>query len=215
MVKSLVVLSLLAAVPAFSGELLFQDPFQKSLKPGWSWIREDSSAWRLRDGALEIRIQPGNMWGPENSGKNVLIRSLPSSATGDLILTMIVENRPSGQYEQTDLVCYFDDSHMVKLGQELVDGKLSIVMGREEADKTRTIAIIPLATARVELRLRVRAGTVTGQFRPGATGEWQTAGTCDLPKQGPWKAAVQCYQGLHDQEHWSRIENFRVERASE
>ena len=27
---------------------------------------------------------------------------------------------------------------MVKLGQELVDGKLSIVMGREQADKTRT-----------------------------------------------------------------------------
>lgn len=38
---------------------------------------------------------------------------------------------------------------MAKLGQEMVDGKVSIVMGREEGDKTRTIVIIPLAASAV------------------------------------------------------------------
>jgi len=66
---------------------------------------------------------------------------------------MTVEHKPTHQYEQADLVCYFDDSHMAKIGEELVDGKLSIVMGREENDKTRTIKIIPLEQTRVELRL--------------------------------------------------------------
>jgi len=50
------------------------------------------------------------------------------------------------QWEQVDLVLYYDDSNMVKVGLELVDGQLSIVMGREEKDATRTISITPVAS---------------------------------------------------------------------
>ncbi len=211
MKKLLFVLLLLES--SFAAEPLFEEPFAESLKPGWEWIREDRSAWRLRNHALEIRLQPGNMWGPENSGKNVLVRSLPPLQQRTVTVSMIVENKPSHQYEQTDLVCYFDDSHMVKIGEELVDRQLSIVMGREENDKTRTIKIIPLVQARVELRLVLQEHEVTGQFRLSDSTEWQTAGTCDLPAPGQPRIAIQCYQGLSDEEHWARIENFRIESA--
>src|SRR5262249_57353283 len=104
-----------------------------------------------------------------NDARNVLVRPAPDAAKEGVEVSVNVENQPTSQYEQTDLVWYFDDSHMVKLGQEMVDGKLSIVMGREEKDKTRTIAIIPLDSFSVRLRLLVKDGHVRGQFRtPGA-----------------------------------------------
>src|SRR5438046_7453776 len=105
------------------------------------------------------------MWGPANDAKNVLIRQAPETGAGAIEVSASVENRPTGQYEQVDLVWYFDDKNMVKLGQELVDGKLSIVMGREENDRTRTIAIIPLDSFSVRLRLLVQAKRIRGQFR--------------------------------------------------
>jgi regulation of enolase protein 1 (concanavalin A-like superfamily) len=197
-----------------SAELLFSDDFKGALKPGWSWIREDKSAWRAMDEGLEIRIQRGNMWGPENSGKNVLVRSLPESK-GPLEVSVQVEHKPTEQYEQVDLVAYYDDSHMVKIGEELVDGKLSIVMGREEKDKARTIAIIPLKENRVELKLRIEGDQVTGFYKPYSATEWKKAGECDLPGDGRPKIALQCYQGSDEKEHWAKIQRFRIEAASE
>src|SRR5439155_3504663 len=103
---------------------------------------------------------------PVNNAKNVLVRPAPDAAKQNVEVSVTVTNRPTEQYEQVDLVWYYDDSNMVKLGQELVDGKLSIVMGREEKDRTRTIAIIPLDSYSVRLRFRVKGKTVRGQFRP-------------------------------------------------
>src|SRR5262245_23817121 len=104
-------------------EELFHDDFKGRLAKGWSWIREGRSGWRVTERGLEVRIQPGNMWGPANNATNVLVRPLPTITTNTLEISVTIENRPTEQYEQVDLVWYYDDSHMVKLGQELVDGK--------------------------------------------------------------------------------------------
>ena len=193
-----------------SAELLFSDDFKGAMKPGWTWIREDKSAWRTTPEGLEIRIQRGNMWGPENSGKNVLVRNLPEIER-PLEITVQVEHKPTEQYEQVDLVAYYDDGHMVKIGEELVDGKLSIVMGREEKDRARTIAIIPLKENRVELKLRIAGDQVTGFFKPHSATEWKKAGECDLPGEARPKIALQCYQGSDEKEHWAKIQRFRIE----
>jgi regulation of enolase protein 1 (concanavalin A-like superfamily) len=152
------------------------------------------------------------MWGPENSGKNVLIRKLPESER-PYEISMTVEHSPTEQYEQVDLVAYYDDSNMVKIGEELVDGQLSIVMGREEKDRTRTLAIIPLEKMRVELKLRIEGNKVSGFFRPEGTPDWRRAGECELPGTGTPKVAIQCYQGTNDKEHWAKIESFRINSA--
>ena len=192
-----------------SAETLFSDDFKGSLKPGWSWVREDKSAWRTTETGLEIRIQRGNMWGPENSAKNVLVRELPQTER-PLEVSVTVEHEPTEQYEQVDLVAYYDDSHMVKIGEELVDGKLSIVMGREEKDKARTIAIIPLLKKRVELKLRIDGEQVSGFYKPYGATDWTRAGECDLPGKGRPKIALQCYQGSDQKEHWAKIHRYRV-----
>lgn len=193
----------------------FEDDFQGALGAGWFWVREHREAWRVTPRGLEVRVEPGNMWGGANDARNVLVRAAPDPARGPVEVAVTVENRPTEQYEQVDLVWYYDDSHMVKLGQELVDGKLSIVMGREEADRTRTIAILPLETSSVRLRLVVNGNRIRGQFRPAGEADWRDAGECDLPVRGRPKISVQFYQGPAAVEHWARVTEFRLRATGE
>lgn len=214
--KNLVRLFLLLALLATSGradEVLFQTDFKGGLGEGWSWRREDPKGWRITEHGLEVRTLPGNMWGPPNNAKNVLVRSVPDPVAGDLEISASITNQPTAQYEQVDLVWYYDDSHMVKLGQELVDGKLSIVMGREEADKTRTIAIIPLKSFSVRLRLLVTGNRIRGEFRTPDAETWQKAGECDLPVHGKPNVSLQFYQGPPDAEHWARVTDFSIRQT--
>jgi regulation of enolase protein 1 (concanavalin A-like superfamily) len=187
----------------------FEDTFKGKLGEGWSWVREDRAGWRVTDKGLEVRIQPGNMWGPANDAKNVLVRPAPDPAKWEVDVQVTFTNSPTEQYEQCDLVWYYDDGHMVKCGQELVDGQLSIVMGREESDRTRTIKIVPIDATTVRLRLIVKGDRIRGQFRaPG--GEWREVGECDLPvpAKGKPHISLQFYQGPAKVERWARVGEF-------
>ena len=207
-------LALLAAGVCLADEFIFQDDFKGRLGEGWSWVREHREGWRVTERGLEVRVEPGNMWGPGNNARNVLVRSVPNPAEGPVEVSVSVENRPTAQYEQVDLVWYYDDSHMVKLGQEMVDGKLSIVMGREENDKTRTVVILPLDSASVRLRFTVKENRIRGQYRTPDSSDWRDAGECDLPVKGPPKVSLQFYQGPADAEHWARVTEFRLGRPA-
>ena len=180
------------------------------LKEGWTWRRENRTGWRVRDSVLEIRVEPGNMWGPANDAKNLLVRGIAPNTQ----VSITMSNKPTEQYEQVDLTWYYDDSHMVKIGQEMVDGKLSIVMGREEKDRTRTIAIIPIEAFELELRLAVTNNIIRGTFRPAGSSQWREAGSCDLPVHGEPHVAIQCYQGSANAEHWARIPDFTIRPLS-
>jgi len=87
-------------------------------------------------------------------------------------------------------------------------------MGREENDKTRTIAIIPLDSPLVRLRLSVKGNQIRGEFRPKDSDPWRTAGQCDLPpsKDKPAKLCLQFYQGPPGVEHWARVREFVLEK---
>ncbi|MCC6234598.1 MAG: hypothetical protein IT580_18290 [Verrucomicrobiales bacterium] len=189
----------------------FRDAFKGRQDPAWRIVREQRDAWRwAAGGGLEIRALPGNMWGPANDARNVWVRPVPAPAMGPVTVTATVFNRPTEQYEQVDLVWYYNDSYQVKIGQELVDGKLSIVMGREEADRTRTIAILPISADTVDLRLRAVKMNIEGFYRVAGTTEWIRAGTCDLPAHGAPHVALEVYQGPAAVERWARITNLRV-----
>ncbi len=197
-------------------ELLFSDNFAGKPGAGWSWVREDRAAWRIADGALEMRILPGNLWGRANDVKNVLVRAAPDTTAGPVEVSVSVTNRPTHQYEQADMAWYFDDSNMVKLGLELVDGKVCIVMGREQADATRTLAKIPILVTSVRLRLIVDGQRIRGQYRPAGSETWLDAAEGELPAApagGHARISLHCYQGARDAEHWARFSEFRVMRS--
>ena len=198
--------------PVHAQEVLFQDDFRGKLGEGWSWVREHREAWRITEHGLEVRIEPGNMWGPQNDARNLLVRPAPDAMKGEVEVSVSVENQPTNQYEQVDLVWYYDDSNMVKLGQELVNAKLSVVMGREENDTTRTVAIIPLASTSVRLRLFAKGNLIRGQFRTSDTKEWSEVGQCTTPAHTNTtaKISLQFYQGSEKAEHWARVREFRI-----
>ena len=206
-------LILFTVAASHADDILFRGDFKGRLGEGWSWRREDPKAWRVTERGLEVRLQPGNLWGPPNNAKNVLVRDAPDPVKGEVEVSVSVTNQPTEQYEQVDLVWYYDDSHMVKLGQELVDGKLSIVMGREEADKTRTIAILPLKSFSVRLRLTVAGDRILGEFRTPDAENWQKAGECNLPAHGAPRVSLQFYQGPANAEHWARVTDFVIRRT--
>jgi regulation of enolase protein 1 (concanavalin A-like superfamily) len=195
-------------------EVLFQDNFAGKLEEGWSWVREHPGAWRLTPRGLEVRVEPGNMWGPQNNARNVLVRPAPDATEHEIEISVQMENHPTNQYEQVDLVWYYDDSHMVKLGLELVDGRLSVVMGREEKDQCRTIAIIPVQSTRLHVRLFTKGNQIRGQFRLPDAKDWRDVGECTLPapKASTAKISLQFYQGPAQAEHWARVAEFRLSR---
>jgi len=180
-VLGLTLISLVFVETLWAQESLFEDDFKGHVGPGWSWVREHREAWRVTERGLEVRIEPGNMWGPENNARNLLVRSAPDTSPSGIEISVNVENKPTNQYEQVDLVWYLDDSNMVKVGEELVDGRLRVVMGREESDKTRTVAIVPLDSTSVRLRMIVMGGHIRGEFRTHSANEWRAVGECDTP----------------------------------
>lgn len=194
------------------GDVIFHDAFRSKLGPGWYWIREDPMHWRVTDHGLEVHIQPGNEWGPANDARNVLARPAPDSRRQAVEITAAVTNHPTGQYEQVDLVWYYDDSNMVKVGEELVNGKLSVVMGREQNDRTTTVSITPLNSHSVELRMRVSGNRIRGSFKTSGR-EWRDVGECDLPVKGGPHVSLQFYQGPPDTEHWARVSEFTIRRV--
>lgn len=201
------------ALTASAGKtVLFSDEFHGKLGPGWRWVRENPGAWRTTESGLEIRIEPGNMWGKDNNARNVLVRDLPQFANGALSTQVTVENRPASRYEQVDLVWYYDDSNMVKIGLELVDGEVCMVMGREENDETRTIAKPPIGNdvSKLHLRLTARDNEIAGAYRVQDSTEWKNAGECKLPVKGDPKISLQVYQGPKDAEHWARFTGFTI-----
>jgi regulation of enolase protein 1 (concanavalin A-like superfamily) len=200
--------------PAGPERTFFQDSFRGKLSDGWRWVREDPQGWRMTDHGLEIRVQPGNMWGGANDARNILVRDIPDPAHQIVTVSINLTNRPTSQYEQVDLVWYYDDQHMVKIGQELVDGKLSMVMGREERDQCRTIAIHPIEAFVLEVRFVAHGSQLRGEYRFPGESDWRLAGLTDLPFNGSPKVSLQCYQGPADAEHWARLWDFRLETAA-
>jgi regulation of enolase protein 1 (concanavalin A-like superfamily) len=194
---------------------LFKDNFSGRLDPGWTWTREEKSGWRVTDGSLEIQVLPGNLWGRANDAKNLLLRPAPDTASGDVEVSVTLTNQPTHQYEQANVAWYYDDSHMVKLGLELVDGQVCIVMGREQADKTRTLAKIPINVNSVRLRLLVAGTQIRGQYLPSGSTHWLDAGAGDLPvpPEGRAQISLHCYQGPADAVHWARFHDFQIMRV--
>ena len=73
----------------------------RSLPDGWTWKRENPEAWRLRNQGLEIKIEPGNMWGGKNDAKNVLL--IPLAEDHMRLVIPASQAPPPGEGEVPDL----------------------------------------------------------------------------------------------------------------
>ena len=190
--------SLLAAEES----VVFEERFDKTLGDGWTWLRENPKAWRIADGALEIRVEPG-LAGTVN---NALLREAPDRSKGTFAIevTITFTTPPTKQFEQAGLTWYKGDKPAFKLVHELIKGKTYVIPGK-----------VATSTKTVQLRLTVTKDRYTAAFRPDAKGEFQTAATGALPPADKEQISIQCYNGPPDAEHWIRFDDFRILRLPE
>ncbi len=183
-------------------KVLIEDSFDGKMSDGWTWLRESPEDWRLRDGALEIRVQPG----VAHNVKNALVRQAPDRSQGRYAIEVTVSNlsKPSQQYEQAGITWYHNGKPVFKLVKELVDGQLKIIPGHK-----------PMDAPSVRLRLVVSADKWVAQYRPDDKGDFQTAATGSLPAPDRDQVSIQCYNGPPDAEHWIRFDNFRIVRLDD
>jgi len=186
--------------PVGKDGVIFADSFDKKLGPGWTWLRENPKKWRIKDGALEICVEPG----VRNTVKNALLRDAPDRTAGKFAVDVTVTNhtRPTQQFEQAGITWYHNGRPGFKMVKELINGKLHIIPGRK---------LMPAKT--VGLRLVVDGTSLTIQYRPENKGEYLTAAKGRLPAPGKDKKdqiSIQCYNGPKDAEHWIRFDDFKI-----
>ena len=183
-------------------KVVLEDKFETKPGDGWSWLREDPAAWRLRDGGLEIRVQPGLA----DTVKNALVRKAPDRSGGKYTVDVTITNlkKPVQQYEQAGITWYKNGKPVFKLVKELVDGNLMIIPGRK-----------PMTNDTVQLRLVIAGDSYKAEFRPDAKGEFQTATEGKLPPPGEDHVSIQCYNGPAEAEHWIRFDDFTITELKE
>jgi hypothetical protein len=193
----LVILMLVSAVPAAETKVIFEDTFDTGLGDGWTWLRENPDAWRIKDGGLEILVEPG----VAGTVKNALLRTAPdrSKTKFAVEVTITFTADPTQQYEQAGITWYHQQKPRFKLVHERINGELFIIPGRK-----------PAPNKTVQLRLIVEGEQWTAQFREDLEGEFQTAASGKLPPPGDDQVSIQCYNGPPDAEHWIRFDDFRI-----
>jgi hypothetical protein len=179
--------------------VIFADEFDEALDESWRWLREDPDAWRIWDGALEIRAQPGDA----NTVKNALVREVPDRSGGKrfaIEVTLANRTPPTEQWEQLGLTWYHDGKPVFKLVKERIDGETYIFPGK-----------VPLQKKTVQLRLVVEGRRVVAQYRTDEGDEYKTATEAELPPPGGKdEISLQTYHGPADAEHWMRFDVFRI-----
>jgi hypothetical protein len=198
-----VVWSILAGpLGAAEPQVVCEDRFEGQLGEGWTWLREHKEFWRIKDGALEIHVEPGLA----DSVKNALLRKAPDRSQGKLAIEVTITNlsKPKQQFEQAGITWYRDGKPLFKFVKERIDGELYMIPGRK-----------PMAAESVQMRLVVTADKWTAQYRPDGKGEFLTAAEGKLPPPGDDQVSIQCYHGPTDAEHWIRFDDFRILKLTE
>ena len=189
-------------LPAAEPQVVFKDEFKGKLDKEWKWLREEPKTWRIKDDALEIRVQPGLA----DSVKNALVRPAPDRRKGKYAIEVTVTNLapPTQQFEQAGITWYHKGKPVFKLVKEQIDGKTWIIPGRK-----------PMLTKSVQLRLVVTAEGWIAQYRPEDKKEFLTAAEGKLPPPDEEQVSIQCYNGPADAEHWIRFDDFRIVQLAE
>lgn len=207
----LILSSLLLLAPADDVKMLFEEHFDGRLQDGWQWVREDRAEWRIGDNRLEVRSQPGRIWGG-NDAKNLLLRV--ALKLQDLAACVNVAHKPVEKWEQAGLLWYVDDDNFVKLISEHIDGKMYVVTAREQGGKGTVVGKIEVPSANLQLRLQVQAGRVTGQWRLQPDDAWSDAGTCEFEAKGDPRFGLFTQNGPQNEVRWVRFDDFAIGQLS-
>lgn len=198
---------LLFVAAGASDAVLFQDGFDGRLKSDWRWVREDKTEWSIKGNQLEVKSQAGRIWGG-NDAKNLLLA--PEVKVKNSAASVSVSHNPKEKWEQAGPLWYVDDDNFVKLISEQIDGKMYVVTAREIAGRGRVVGKFVVPSANIQLRLKVEADKVTGQWRLKDGDSWTDAGDCEFKVEGSPRFGLFTQNGSQTVTRWVRFENFKI-----
>ena len=187
--------------------ILFEDRLENDLKPGWSWVREESAGHRIGGRGLDLRVLSGTLWAETNTAKNLLLRRLPER-TGGVSVEVTLTSSPQIDGEQAGLILYRNDRNYIKLVKEF-KGTPHVILVREENDKPVVIATVECPAESVVLGLVLTGGRVRARFSTNDGNTWREAGDCmPLPKTALAGVFTHVWPGKS--KRWVRFSTFRI-----
>ena len=186
----------------------YKADFSSKLDEGWSFVREDNSQWRLKDGAVEMLAQPSNIWGRKNNKtKNFLLRPFPGKSFS---VEVTVEFNPKKEYEQAGLMIYLDDDNYIKFDRELFAGQ-SCTLVLESGAKPKVVKKIAFREGPLRLRLEISGDKVKAMVKAPESKEWTEHGETRLPGVVD-KLKVGLFALLGDAKapRWARFKDFVI-----
>jgi len=220
LLTALCVLAITCPRSSAAQEVLFEDDFGDKLLPEWQAIGLNDDDYRIRNGALEMRVQPGR----RTRDTPMLLVLLPFKTSETV--TASVEVTPLSRFTEPgeSAGLFLTDADSREFGGEKrnLNGRLVFwpgsveFIGKEgqEGDPQQYAQKFwPANEDAGPLRIIVRGHYGHFQVGPSPDGAYrnffQSAMRKDEPKRG---FCLSASGGPADQEHWVRFDNFRVTR---
>ncbi|MBI3854741.1 MAG: hypothetical protein HY293_03520 [Planctomycetes bacterium] len=185
------------------------------LAEGWSWLREDSAGWKVEDGGLRIKAQPGKIWYKTKTARNLLVRKLPAAGTAEapISLEVTAESKPDTTAEQCGLYLYFDDGNFVKIIHERVKEKTNVLLVREQKNIPEPQPGKEEASSKIRLRLTWAGAKVSGSYKAG--GDWVPVGEVELPAGAAGGSiGLASHGAAADADRWTKFSELRVVQSA-
>ncbi len=201
-------------------EVLFEDDFNGSLATEWRAVGLKEGDYRIRNGGLEMRVQPGR----PTKDTPMLLVILPFRVSETVIASVEVKLlNPFTEPEESAGLFLTDADSREFGGQKMyLNGRLVFSPGPvefigeegEEGDPQKyAVKFWPANEDAGAIRIIVRGNYGYFQVGPSTKGKYLNFFDSALRKHEPQRGfCLSASGGPTDEEHWVRFDNFRVTR---
>ncbi len=211
---------LLSSPVCLAEQVIFEDDFDHGLSSKWQAVGLKKEDNRIRDGGLELRVQPGKL----TRDTPMLKVALPFTASDSVVASVEVTviNAFTQPKEFAGLFLVDKDGRDFGAKKQFIDGKLVFSPGKytfkgelgEEGDPNKyTVKYSPVNKAAGPIRILVRGSTAFFQVGPSTKDQYQnffhSAIVTETKERGFCLTASGAPQ---DAVHWVRFDNFRVSK---
>lgn len=201
-------------------DLNFEDTFDKGLSPKWKIIGLTKEDYRMRDGALEMRVRPHKRGEPTPMIKVDLPFTTADNVIASVNVTVVGQPLPRGAY--AGLALTGQDGVEFTVQKTNIDGYFVVAPGEvefigkpgEEGDPSNfTVKYWPAKPEFGPLRIIVRGHYAHAQVGPSTDGAYLNLfhSAIEEAKDGMGFGLI-AIGGPGDVEHWVRYDHFRVRK---
>ncbi|QDU38523.1 hypothetical protein Mal4_28520 [Maioricimonas rarisocia] len=211
---------LFLAADAHAEEVLFEDTFDDGLSPKWQLEGLDDDDWRIRDGGLELRVQPVTSLKAAPKLTVLLPIAAGDTVAGSVEVTLL--DNFTEPDEQAALLLLDEEGIEFRVKKQRIDSNLMFAPGNyvfrgesgEEGDPQKyNVVFTPATDDAGPLRIIVRGDYAYSQVGPSGNGKYLNFFHSAIRRDSKQRGfGLTTMRGPDDEEHWVRFDNFRVVR---